>query len=139
MKIKEITPSQAWELTQSDNNAVIIDVRSSMEYEYVGHPIGAIHVAWKQPPRWQTEPEFVQHVCDALEAIRPGINSKEDLQVLALCRSGARSQSAGETLLSNGFKNVYNILEGFEGDKDSSNHRNTLNGWRVHGLPWEQS
>jgi rhodanese-related sulfurtransferase len=137
--IKEITPPQAWKLVQSENNTVIIDVRSSMEFEYVGHPVGAIHVPWQQPPNWQPEPGFVQDVCDALEAVHPGANYKEDIQVLALCRSGARSHSAGEALLSNGFKNVYNIIEGFEGDKNDNNHRNTLNGWRVHGLPWEQS
>jgi len=37
-----------------------------------------------------------------------------------------------------GYGEAYNILEGFEGDKDPQGHRNTLNGWRVAGLPWTQ-
>ena len=56
-----------------------------------------------------------------------------------LCRSGARSATAGEMLVNNGYTNVYNVLEGFEGDKDENGHRSTINGWRFHGLPWEQS
>ena len=137
--IKEITPPQAWKLIQGSNKAVIIDVRSSMEYEYVGHPVGAISIPWTQPPSWLPEPEFIRDVCSALEKTHPDVNSKEDIQILALCRSGVRSQSAGEALLLDGFKNVYNIIEGFEGDKDENNHRNMINGWRIHGLPWEQS
>jgi rhodanese-related sulfurtransferase len=56
-----------------------------------------------------------------------------------LCRSGARSALAAEMLIKEGYTNVYNILDGFEGDKDESGHRNTINGWRFHDLPWEQS
>ena len=59
--------------------------------------------------------------------------------ILMLCRSGKRSQLGGELLSSAGFTEVYNIIEGFEGDKDEHGHRNCINGWRFHGLPWEQS
>jgi rhodanese-related sulfurtransferase len=137
--IKEITPPQAWEMAQQGDKIIILDVRSSMEYEYVGHPHGAINIPWKQPPEWELEPGFSANVLSALSDRFPDSNIKEEVQILALCRSGARSHSAGEQLFSEGFVQVYNIVEGFEGDRDDENHRNTLNGWRAHGLPWEQS
>ena len=137
--IKEIDPGQAWEILQHNPDAVLLDVRSRMEYEYVGHPIGAVNVPWKEFPHWQLDPLFVDKVRTALDGARLTTGRPEDLTVLSLCRSGSRSRSAGEMLLQNGFKDVYNIAEGFEGDKDAQHHRNTINGWRVRGLPWEQS
>lgn len=137
--ILEILPPDAWEKLQSDENVVLIDVRSTMEYQYVGHPIGAICVPWMEPPDWQEAPGFLQSVRQALRAIHPDVERVEDLPILSLCRSGQRSQAAGETLIADGFIEVYNVLEGFEGDRDGENHRNSINGWRLHGLPWEQS
>ena len=137
--IQEISPPEAWEILQSDKNAVILDVRSSMEFHYVGHPVGAIHVPLKEPPDWGVDPDFVNKVRGALNDRGTGTGAIEGLTILSLCRSGQRSRTAAELLASQGFKNVYNILEGFEGDRDGQNHRNTINGWRVHGFPWEQS
>ena len=59
--------------------------------------------------------------------------------VVIICRSGRRSVEAGEHLETEGFQNVINVRYGFEGDRDENMHRNTVNGWRVDGLPWEQS
>ena len=61
-----------------------------------------------------------------------------DATILFLCRSGVRSRSAASAALDAGFTKAYNILEGFEGDKDADNHRGNLGGWRFHGLPWYQ-
>ena len=47
--------------------------------------------------------------------------------------------TAAQLLEAQGFNHVYNVLEGFEGERDGNNHRNTINGWRVRQLPWEQS
>jgi rhodanese-related sulfurtransferase len=58
--------------------------------------------------------------------------------VILICRSGKRSNEAGEALIKDGFQNVYNVLEGFEGELDENHHRSTLGGWRFHDLPWEQ-
>jgi len=55
-----------------------------------------------------------------------------------LCRSGARSHQAAQAAMQAGYANAYNILEGFEGDKDANGHRNTVGGWRFAGLPWIQ-
>lgn len=136
--IKEISPLQAWDILQSNPNAVLLDVRSQMEFDYVGHPTGAVFAAIKEPPGWENMPDFVDRAKKALQQSRPAV-PQEDLVVLALCRSGARSMLAAEELSDQGFAEVINIAEGFEGDKNENNQRNSVNGWRFHQLPWEQS
>jgi rhodanese-related sulfurtransferase len=136
--IKEITPPEAWEILQSNPDAVLLDVRSHMEFDYVGHVPDSVFVALKEPPGWETDLAFVAKVKKVLQAYRPD-KAPEDLTILALCRSGARSMTAAEELMNNAFKEAINVAEGFEGDKDENNHRNSINGWRFHGLPWEQS
>ena len=120
----------------ADAEATLVDVRSRMEYEYVGHPIGAIHVAWKEFPDWQIDEHFVFRLTTALVAL--GRTNVEHLPIYLICRSGARSLAAARELEQKGFTNVFNIETGFEGDKDAQGHRNTVNGWRFHNLPWEQ-
>jgi len=134
-KILEINPLEAQALLTEQPSARLIDVRSKMEFDYVGHPIVAIHVPWKEFPSWDENPNFCDGVRKALVA--SGIDGL-DTPVLMLCRSGVRSKNAGNTLIKEGFGQVYNVLEGFEGDKDDSNHRGTLGGWRFRGLAWEQ-
>ncbi len=137
--IKEILPKEAYEILELQKNAVLIDVRSTMEYEYVGHPRNAIHVPLKEPPDWDIQQDFVKNTRLVLEQRLPENNTINEIPVLMLCRSGKRSGLGAELLIKDGFTNVYNVLEGFEGDKDDNGHRNSINGWRFHGLPWEQS
>ena len=137
--LKKTNPQEAHNILQQQNNAVLVDVRSTMEYSFVGHPLNAIHVPIKEPPSWDMQPEFVEKVRASLAAHMPDNNQLNDVPVLMLCRSGQRSELAGEMLVKDGFTKVYNVLEGFEGDKDENGHRNTINGWRFHDLPWEQS
>lgn len=135
--LKEIRPPEAWAILQADTAAILIDVRSRMEFDYVGHAPIAQHVSWAEPPDWKVIPGFADRVRALLAKKSAG--RAEDLQILAICRSGARSRAAGQALLAAGFANVYNVLEGFEGDRDPNKHRGAINGWRFHGLPWEQS
>jgi rhodanese-related sulfurtransferase len=58
--------------------------------------------------------------------------------IILICRSGNRSQEAGEELERHGFKRVYNVTHGFEGPLNAAHQRNTIGGWRFEGLPWEQ-
>jgi len=64
---------------------------------------------------------------------------RKDEPVMFICRSGARSHGAAEAAARAGWRECYNVLEGFEGDKDGAQHRNTVGGWRMAGLPWVQS
>jgi len=139
ISIKEISPQQAWEILEGEPSSVLLDVRTSMEYEYVGHPLNALHVPWMDAPDWTIDTGFVSKVREAL-ARRTGSDQElESIAILAICRSGKRSQAAAEELVSQGFNNLYNIEDGFEGDMDDNKHRNTINGWRFANLPWEQS
>lgn len=133
-----LSPKQAWQLIQDDSRAVLIDIRSSMEFLFVGHPKGAVHVAWIDEPDWDINPNFVTEirqlmlggvVCDTDEGCAP---------VILICRSGKRSHEAGKVLIEAGMKNVMHIDEGFEGELDEDHHRSSSGGWRFHDLPWEQ-
>lgn len=130
--MEHIAPKQAMELLRRTPEALFIDCRSEMEYLFVGHPVGALHVAWNDGPDWEINPHFVGQVkklAGQLHAKRP---------IVLICRSGNRSQEAGEALERAGFERVYNVKHGFEGDLDEQHHRNTRTGWRFDGLPWEQ-
>jgi rhodanese-related sulfurtransferase len=129
--MKHIKPKEAAALLKATPDAVFIDVRSEIEYFYVGHPVGAEHIAWQEPPNWEIEPEFASHV----KALVAGVKSRP---VVLICRSGKRSSDAGELLEKAGFTDVYNVMHGFEGDLDETLHRGTKNGWRFDGLPWAQ-
>jgi rhodanese-related sulfurtransferase len=137
--VKEISPQQAWEILEAEPQAVLLDVRTSMEYEYVGHPLNALHVPWMDAPDWNIDSGFVDKVRQALVKRTGSDQEQESIHILAICRSGKRSQAAAEELVRQGFANLYNIEDGFEGDLDNNKQRNTINGWRVANLPWEQS
>lgn len=134
-KIISIDPIEASAILEQEQSARLIDVRSKVEFDYVGHPLGALHVPWKEFPDWNENPNFVASVETALA--KDGHNAK-DRALLMLCRSGVRSLHAGATLVRNGYSRVYNIEGGFEGERDAQQHRGNINGWRFHGLPWEQ-
>jgi rhodanese-related sulfurtransferase len=129
--IENLTPQKAWELLQQNASAVLVDVRTQMEHAYVGHPIGAVHIPWKEAPSWTINPSFVGDVNKGIPNF--------DAPILLLCRSGQRSLSAAKALEDAGYKRLINIIDGFEGPLDSQNHRGNLGGWRHCGLPWQQS
>lgn len=134
-----ISPAEAWEILQSRSEATLLDVRTSMEFDYVGHPMNAVNVPWKEAPDWNVNENFIEQVRHVLASKSGREEGIESLPVLMICRSGKRSLAAGEELIKHGFKEVYNIEQGFEGDRDGAKHRSTINGWRFQNLPWEQS
>jgi rhodanese-related sulfurtransferase len=129
--MKHLTPKEAWAFVQAHPDALFLDVRMEIEYLYVGHPPGVVHVPWYEYPEMQPDPKrFVEQV--RREA------AGEDQPVVLICRSGKRTVDAGLALEAAGFRQVVNVLHGFEGDLDTRDHRGTVNGWRFDGLPWEQ-
>lgn len=135
--IKTTTPPEAWDTLQNNPNAILLDVRTTMEFQYIGHPVNAIHVPLMEAPAWQTDPEFVEKAIKALSTATD--SDPKDLTILALCRSGKRSEAAAKLLIAAGYINVINILDGFEGDIDGNKHRGNISGWKFHQLPWEQA
>lgn len=132
---KKISPQAAWELCEKNSRALLIDVRSSMEYLFVGHPKGAIHIPWIDEPDWEINPHFAVEV---RKLVLGGLHDAAEVPIILICRSGKRSEEAGKVLIEAGLKNVMHIDEGFEGELDENHHRSTLGGWRFRGLPWEQ-
>jgi len=129
--MEHILPKEAAQFLLGNPKALFIDCRSEMEYLFVGHPIGALHVAWNDGPDWEINPHFVGEV-------KKLAGHADDRPLVLICRSGNRSVDAGNVLEAAGFTCVYNVLHGFEGDLDDHHHRGTVNGWRFDGLPWEQ-
>lgn len=137
-EVKTISPQEAWQILQDDPRAVMVDVRSDMEFLFVGHPTGAIHIPWIDYPDWKLNPSFVTEV---RKLVLGGIchdNPNSGAPVVLICRSGKRSLEAGNLLIQEGFCDVFNVAEGFEGELDEHHHRGSRGGWRFHGLPWEQ-
>ncbi len=136
--ITSITPAEAWQIVQDNPRALLIDVRSSMEYLFVGHPVGAVHIPWIDEPDWEINEHFSVEI---RKLILGGIHENETISsapIILICRSGKRSLEAGRKLVEDGLTEVFNIDEGFEGELDENHQRSTVGGWRFRGLPWEQ-
>ncbi len=131
-----IKPSAAWEMLQANPSAVLIDVRSDMEYLMVGHPKGAIHISWIDWPDWTVNANFVAEVRKVM--LGRTAEHEKNAPVLLICRSANRSADAAELLVKEGFHDVHVVDGGFEGPLDDDHHRSTTAGWRFENLPWEQ-
>ncbi|MBC3937079.1 rhodanese-like domain-containing protein [Undibacterium rugosum] len=127
-----LTPTEAYTLLQQHDHAVLVDVRTNAERDWVGRV--ALNetqhhaVQWSLYPGGTPNPEFLKQ----LEQICPDKSNP----LLFLCRSGVRSRHAAKLATEHGYTLCLDILEGFEGDKDTQGHRKTLGGWCQRGLPW---
>ena len=123
----DVSPEQASQWLHN-GDAVLVDVRSDAEREWVGFVPGAVAAAWKQWPGMAMNPLFDEAIAQAAKGKK----------VMLLCRSGVRSIAAAKRATELGLE-AYNILEGFEGDANDNGHRGTQGGWRLRGLPWRQN
>ncbi|WP_199104140.1 rhodanese-like domain-containing protein [Aquitalea sp. ASV11] len=124
-----LTPTEAYYLIQQVEGAVLVDVRSAAEWQFVGVVPGALRIELRSFPGMQPNPQFLAQLQGAVD--------KQAL-LLLMCRSGVRSHEAAVQAAAAGYARVYNVMEGFEGDKDAHEHRGVVNGWKAHGLPWVQ-
>ncbi|ACO74858.1 rhodanese domain-containing protein [Laribacter hongkongensis HLHK9] len=122
-----VMPAEAWELVKA-LQATLLDVRTIAERQFVGAPPESISIEWRMWPGMEINPDFAREAVAQIPTDRP---------VVLLCRSGVRSHAAAECLAGHGYT-AFNILEGFEGDRDAAGQRGQLGGWRRHGLPWSQ-
>jgi rhodanese-related sulfurtransferase len=125
-----VPPLEAWALVQA-GQALLVDVRSNEERHFVGQVPGSVHVAWATGTALTRNPRFAKE-------LETKVGAKNRV-VLLLCRSGKRSALAAQVAAKAGFTQVFNILEGFEGDHDGGLQRGHFNGWRFHALPWTQN
>jgi len=123
-----LLPAEAHALMKE--GAKLVDVRTVAELHFVGSVPGSEAIEWNTYPEGQRNPAFLEELGQVV---------RKDEPVMFLCRSGVRSHSAAIAASQAGWSEAYNVLEGFEGDKDAAGHRNVAGGWRKAGLPWVQS
>jgi rhodanese-related sulfurtransferase len=132
-----VAPSTAWKILNENKDAVLIDVRTRAEWNYVGLPELASAgktpalLEWQVFPGMQVNPEFVTTLGDAI--------ADKDTPLLFLCRSGVRSAAAAKAMTAAGYSTCLNVSDGFEGPMDAQGKRGSQAGWKVAGLPWRQS
>lgn len=126
-----VTPIEAYQLLKTDPAVKLIDVRTNAERDWVGRVVipDAQHLAieWNTYPGGRPNPGFLVQLEESAD---------KDSVLLFLCRSGVRSRHAAKLATEHGYRNCFDILEGFEGDKDEQGHRKTVGGWCKAGLPW---
>lgn len=132
----DVTPKEAWNILKLENRSFLIDCRTKAEWSYVGVPnlsqINKEHlnISWQIFPNMLVNPDFQSELAAACP--------EKDVTILFLCRSGVRSIDAAICATEVGYTKAFNILQGFEGDKDEQGHRGRLGGWKVDDLPWKQ-
>lgn len=125
-----LLPMEAYHVLQLFTQAQLVDVRTRAELDWVGRIPDAKEIELRFYPGMQPNPGFIKQLTEQVD---------KKLPVLFICRSGARSGMAATVATEANFIDSYNILEGFEGDKDEKGHRGRISGWKAAGLPWEQS
>ena len=132
----DVTPEEAWDILETDKSAVLIDCRTDAEWSYVGQTDLSclckeqLRISWKNFPTMEINPAFTEEIAAACP--------DKQTKLLMMCRSGARSIDAAIAATEAGYERAYNILEGFEGEKDVNGHRGNTGGWKHRGLPWKQ-
>jgi rhodanese-related sulfurtransferase len=125
-----LTPDEAAEVLNLAPGSRLVDVRSHAEMDLVGGIPGVVLVEWMTYPGWHPNPHF-------LSQLKQSVNP--EALTLFICRNGQRSHRAAEAATLAGYRDCYNVLEGFEGDLNpASGHRSEMNGWKARGLPWIQ-
>ena len=128
-------------MLQNDPKAVLVDVRSRPEWQFVGIPDlsslnkDALLIEWQSYPTMQVNGDFTR----ALKASLSDHQIPDDAPLLFLCRSGVRSQAAAAAMSAEGHTRCYNISGGFEGPPDGERHRGQMAGWKALRLPWAQN
>ncbi len=126
-----LTPQEAYTLLQNDSNVKLVDVRTNAERDWIGRPDIApeqhLAVQWHLYPGGTQNADFLSQLSQV---------AGKDSVLLFLCRGAVRSRHAAKLATENGYVHSFDILEGFEGEKDAEGHRKNVNGWCKAGLPW---
>ncbi len=137
----DIGARETWEALAADPSAVLIDVRTVAEWNFVGLPdLGSIGkrvllVEWQRFPDMAVKPAFGNELGEALGDLGVGV----DASLYFICRSGARSRSAAIEATALGYARAFNVAGGFEGALGPDRHRGCVDGWKASDLPWIQS
>lgn len=133
----DVSPTHTYDALMADPDAVLVDCRTTMEWQFVGTPdLGELDrtakfIEFQQLPSGTLNPDFIAE----LGRVVPD----QSTPVYFICRSGARSAAAAELATSSGYTHAFNVAEGFEGPHDEERHRGSSGGWKAAKLPWRQS
>ena len=137
-----LSPTAAYAAMQTDPGILLVDVRDPIEISFVGHPAGLSRIVPLRLATHSVDPETGQYrmrdnpnVLAEFDALLAERGLGRDHPIFVTCRSGSRSASAARMLIAAGYGAVWNLTEGFEGDRAEDGTRR-LNGWRNAGLPW---
>lgn len=122
-----LTPEEAYQLLQNSPNTKLVDVRSRAELELVGRVPNATLIEWAFYPGMVANPDFAAQLNTQID---------KEAVVIFMCRTGGRSHNAAVVAQQLGFKQAYNMIEGFEGESNAAKQRTLINGWKHAGLPW---
>ncbi len=132
----DLLPKDSWDILVREKNAYIVDVRTKAEWHYVGGPDPKdfqneiIKIEWLTYPDMQLNPDFASELMQCV--------TDKSAILIFICHTGMRSGAAADKMISLGYANCFNILNGFNGVLDPQNHRGTINGWKADKLPWRQ-
>lgn len=139
----QIEPKDSWKMLKEKQNSVLIDVRTDAEFNFVGIPDlsdldkNTLLIPWRKYPNMNIDQEFNTKLSKILERQFPN-EENAGIDLLFICRSGARSQESADSMANLGYK-CHNVINGFEGDVDRNGHRGKINGWKADNLPWRQN
>ena len=134
--IPDIAPAETWAAIQNDPAAMLVDVRTDAEWNFVGIPdlVDAgkrvVLIPWQVYPSMAVNSHFAETLHKA--GVLP------EHRVYFICRSGARSLAAAQAAQAAGYPTVFNVADGFEGPVDRYGHRGQAAGWKAASLPWVQ-
>jgi len=135
----DVTAQAAWDALARDPQAVLVDVRTQVEWRLIGKPdLSSIE---REPIylQWVTMQGVNKNFVEQLQAELDSRGVAKDAPVYFMCQSGGRSKMAAMQCAELGYTASFNVAEGFEGELDEHQHRNSISGWKVAGLPWTQS
>jgi rhodanese-related sulfurtransferase len=133
----DVAPAAAWKILADNKDAILVDVRTRAEWNFVGladlTPLAKkpALIEWQIFPSMQPNPDFVTALSGAV--------ANKDAPLLFLCRSGARSAAAAKAMTAAGYSTCLNVADGFEGPLDAQAKRGAAGGWKAAGLPWRQT
>lgn len=136
MKVQNINSLECFKKLSSNKEAYLVDVRTTSEWKFVGVPDltiidnSTVFISWEEYPDMDINTNFEKQIMQK--------NIKKNDHIFLICRSGTRSLKAAQNLLLFGYKNCYNVSDGFEGQKNNIGQRSNINGWKFNKLPWKQ-
>jgi rhodanese-related sulfurtransferase len=135
----DVSCTDAWQALQENPVAILVDVRTQVEWQLIGQPDLSSLDKEAVNIQWVTMQGMNDNFLEELQLALKERGADKQTPLYFMCQSGGRSKMAAMQMTALGYEQSFNLFEGFEGDLDEHQHRNSVSGWKVAGLPWTQS